>query len=202
MQPNYDLDDSEIPIPIDNDLQQRIHDIFMAHDSIGNKTVDAETLGIIIRSLGLFPSNAEVAVIVNKTQKKDEPGVIHLVDFLPYIEEEINQGKFKPKSLEEILQAFRTLDQDNYGFLDKEQLSAFMTKYAEPFDEDEMAEMLEMSFNNFTKKIHYEEIVKKLKYQPKGEKDIFVLAERVKRERPQPVEEKKRTISQMFSVNQ
>ncbi|KAL3270737.1 hypothetical protein HHI36_021262 [Cryptolaemus montrouzieri] len=198
MQP-YEEDDSEIVIPINNDLDQRIHDTFMAHDSSGNKTADAESLGIIIRALGMFPSNEEVNEIVQKTQKKNQKGVVHLVSFLPFIADEITKGKYKPKTVEEVLEAFRVLDPENYGYLTSEQMRAFMTEHGEPLDEEEMAEMLEVAYNPFTKKIHFEGFVNKLIYEPKGEDDIYTLAKRVEAEKPAPVVETKRRFSQMFS---
>ncbi|XP_045465585.1 dynein regulatory complex protein 8-like [Harmonia axyridis] len=199
MQAPYEEEDSEIPVPIDNELELRIHDTFMAHDPSGNKTADAETLAIIIRALGLFPTNEEIRVIVEKTQKKKQPGTVHLVSFLPHIAKEIQKGKYKPRPVDDILRAFQKLDPENNGYLTREQLKTFMTQYGEPLDEEEMEEMLEVAYDGFDKIVHYEEFVNKLWYRPKGEEDIFVLADRIEAEKPPPVVESKRRFSQLFT---
>lgn len=198
MQP-YEEEDSEIHVPVDNELELRIHDTFMAHDPSGNKTADAETLALIIRALGLFPTNEEIKTIVDKTQKKKQRGTIHLVSFLPYIADEITKGKYKPNPVEDILAAFQRLDPENHGFLTKEQLVTFMTQYGEPLDEEEMAEMLEVAYDAFSKKVYYEEFVNKLWYKPKGEENIFTLADRIEAEKPPPVVESRRRFSQLFT---
>ncbi|XP_044763227.1 dynein regulatory complex protein 8-like [Coccinella septempunctata] len=199
MQPPYEEEDSEIPVPVDNDLELRIHDIFMAHDPSGNKTADSETLAIIIRALGLFPTNEEIREIVEKTQKKNQPGTVHLVSFLPFIAGEINKGRYKPDKVEDLLAAFQRLDGENRGYLTREQLKGFMTEYGEPLDEEEMEEMLEVAYDGFDKKVYYEEFVNKLWYKPKGEDDVFVLAQRIEAEKPPPPVESRRRFSQLFT---
>ena len=71
----------------------------------------------------------------------------------------ILQQKFLPASHEELLAAFRALDTENTGHLDKEKLTLLFTEEGEAFSQEEMTEFCSAALDPLTKSVHYKEYV-------------------------------------------
>lgn len=69
---------------------------------------------------------------------------------------------YEPASPETLLEAFRTLDPEQHGFLEKGYVSTLMTQDGEPFNQDELDEMLEMAIDPQTQTIPYEYYINQL----------------------------------------
>lgn len=54
------------------------------------------------------------------------------------------------------MEAFQILDTEGRGYLTKEQLISYMTTDGEPFNQDELDEMLELAIDPHTQTIPYE----------------------------------------------
>ena len=67
----------------------------------------------------------------------------------------ILQQKFLPASHEELLAAFRALDTENTGHLDKEKLTQLFTEEGEAFSQEEMTEFCSAALDPLTKSVHY-----------------------------------------------
>ncbi|XP_030745991.1 dynein regulatory complex protein 8-like isoform X2 [Sitophilus oryzae] len=159
------MDDDEelaIPVPINNDLERRIADAFEVFDHAGNKTVDVREVGTIVRGLGCCPTEAEVQEIIVAVEDPETAGSIHLSRFLPYISQIITEHKYEPASPEELLKAFHTVDVEQRGFLTKECVSTLMTQGGEPFNQDELDEMLEIAIDPHTQTVPYEYYINQL----------------------------------------
>ncbi|XP_048525403.1 dynein regulatory complex protein 8 isoform X5 [Dendroctonus ponderosae] len=163
-----DEEQDEIPVPINNDLERRIADAFEVFDHAGNKTVDVREIGTIIRGLGCCPTEAEVQEITVGVEDPETPGSVHLSKFLPYVSQLITEHRvsrffrYEPASPETLLEAFRTLDPEQHGFLNKEYISTLMTQDGEPFNQDELDEMLEIAIDPQTQTIPYEYYINQL----------------------------------------
>ncbi|XP_048525401.1 dynein regulatory complex protein 8 isoform X3 [Dendroctonus ponderosae] len=187
-----DEEQDEIPVPINNDLERRIADAFEVFDHAGNKTVDVREIGTIIRGLGCCPTEAEVQEITVGVEDPETPGSVHLSKFLPYVSQLITEHRvsrffrYEPASPETLLEAFRTLDPEQHGFLNKEYISTLMTQDGEPFNQDELDEMLEIAIDPQTQTIPYEYYINQLMHEPAGEAYIYNLADRVEAEKPPP----------------
>ena len=71
----------------------------------------------------------------------------------------ILQQKFLPASHEDLLAAFRTIDKDNVGHIDKEKLTQLFMEEGEAFNQDEMTELCNAALDPLTKSVHYKEFV-------------------------------------------
>ncbi|XP_060519590.1 dynein regulatory complex protein 8 isoform X2 [Cylas formicarius] len=154
--------DDDIPVPINNDLERTIADAFEVFDHAGNKIIDVREVGTIVRGLGCCPTEAEVQEIVMAVEDQRSPGSVHLSKFLPYVSQLITEHKYEPASPEELLEAFKTLDFEGKGFLTKDYISTLMTQDGEPFNQDELDEMLEIAIDPHTQTVPYEYYINQL----------------------------------------
>ncbi|CAG9761703.1 unnamed protein product [Ceutorhynchus assimilis] len=195
-----DNEEDDIPVPINNDLERRIADAFEVFDHAGNKNVDIREIGTIIRGLGCCPTEAEIQEIIVGVENPETPGSVHLSKFLPYVSQLITEHKYEPASPETLLEAFRTLDPEQHGFLTKDYISTLMTQDGEPFNQDELDEMLEIAIDPHTHTIPYEYYINQLMYEPEGEKNVYNLADRVEREKPPPPAASTRRLSEYLKM--
>lgn len=70
--------------------------------------------------------------------------------------------RYQPASPAKLLEAFKTLDIENKGFLTKEYISTLMTQDGEPFTQDELDEMLEIAIDPHTQTVPYEYYINQL----------------------------------------
>lgn len=81
-------------MPINNDLERRVADVFEVFDHANNKTVDVREIATIVRALGCCPTEAEVQEIILAIENPESPGNIHLASFLPYACQMITEHKY------------------------------------------------------------------------------------------------------------
>uniref|UniRef100_A0A182K4J1 EF-hand domain-containing protein n=1 Tax=Anopheles christyi TaxID=43041 RepID=A0A182K4J1_9DIPT len=139
-----------------NELEKRVADAFLIFDHHGNKTVDVREIGTILRFLGCVPTEADVNEVISATEFEDSNGTVHLSKFLPYVSQLIAEHKMEPAPPEKLLKAFRVLDQEGKGFVDKEYMTKLITEEGEPFTVEELEEMMAVAVDMATDKIAYE----------------------------------------------
>ncbi|XP_075213776.1 dynein regulatory complex protein 8 [Lycorma delicatula] len=139
-----------------NDLEKRIVEAFEVFDHGGDKTVDVREVGTILRSLGCCPSEAEVQELIVRVEDQETSGSVHLAHFLPVVTQIITEYKLQPATPEELLAAFKTLDKDNKGYLERDFISKAMMEEGEPFTQEEVDEMMAVAINPETGNIPYE----------------------------------------------
>ena len=71
----------------------------------------------------------------------------------------ILQQKFLPAAHEDLLAAFRTLDPENSGHIEKDVVTQLFTEEGEAFSQEEMSEFCNAALDPITKSIHYREFV-------------------------------------------
>ncbi|KAJ8341854.1 hypothetical protein SKAU_G00341450 [Synaphobranchus kaupii] len=142
-----------------SELHKKISDAFNLFDDESNKTVDVREVGTIIRSLGCFPTEAELHEIITEIEEEELTGFIRLEKFLPTMTKVLMERKFRPIPEELLLQAFEVLDQEKKGYLEPEDLKKFMTQEGEPFSHDEMEEMLSAAVDPDKNVVYYKDFV-------------------------------------------
>ncbi|XP_029902309.1 dynein regulatory complex protein 8 [Myripristis murdjan] len=141
-----------------SEIHSRISAAFGAFDHESNKTVDVREIGTVIRSLGCFPTEAELHDIIAEVEE-DRIGYIHFDRFLPVMTKVLLERRFRPIPEDLLLQAFEVLDQQKKGYLEPEELTKFMTQEGEPFTQQEMEEMLSAAVDPEKNVIYYKDFI-------------------------------------------
>ncbi|KAM3876955.1 uncharacterized protein ACN63O_011810 [Diretmus argenteus] len=152
-------EDKESAEAIVSDVHKKISEAFEAFDHESNKTVDVREIGTIIRSLGCFPTEAELHDIIAEVRTEDHTGYIQFERFLPTMTKVLLERKFRPIPEDLVLQAFEVLDQQKKGYLEPEELTQHMMQEGEPFTKQEMDEMLSAAIDPEKNIIYYKDFV-------------------------------------------
>merc|ERR1712061_139814 len=120
---------------LSTELHTKVVEAFEVFDHENNKTVDVREVGTIVRSLGHCPSESQLQEVIGEMEDPEQMGYIHLDRFLPVMSRIILQQKFLPAAHEDLLAAFRTLDPENTGQIDKEVISQIFTEEGEAFSQ-------------------------------------------------------------------
>ncbi|XP_065077194.1 dynein regulatory complex protein 8 [Ochlerotatus camptorhynchus] len=161
-----------------NELEKRVADAFLIFDHHGNKTVDVREIGTILRFLGCVPTEADVNEVISATEFEDSNGTVHLSKFLPFVSQLIAEHKLEPAPPEKLLKAFRVLDQEGKGFVDRDYMTKLITEEGEPFTAEELEEMMAVAVDMATDKIPYENYLNQLLHEPQD--SIYTLADKFK----------------------
>ncbi|XP_021377985.1 EF-hand calcium-binding domain-containing protein 2-like isoform X2 [Mizuhopecten yessoensis] len=144
------------------DIQKRITDAFDIFDNENNKTVDVREVGTIIRSLGCCPSETELHDMLAEIEEEEPTGYIRFEKFLPMMTKVLMERRYKPLPEDQLLKAFQVLDHDNKGHLTQEDLAKYMSEDGEPFQQEEMEEMLSAAVDPEKGCILYKEYVSRM----------------------------------------
>ena len=115
-------------------------------------------VGTIVRSLGCYPSEAELSDMLSEIEEEEPTGFIKLEKFQPMMARVLLEKKYgikcrllelfslshryQPASEEQLVKAFATLDENHNSELAADTLRRFMTEDGEPFSQEEVEEML------------------------------------------------------------
>uniref|UniRef100_A0A8B9DY20 EF-hand calcium binding domain 2 n=1 Tax=Anser cygnoides TaxID=8845 RepID=A0A8B9DY20_ANSCY len=142
------------------EIEKKIIEAFEVFDHECNKTVDVREIGSIVRSLGCFPTEAELHELLAKVEEEEEPtGYIHLEKFLPVMTKVLLDRSYRPIPEDVLLHAFEALDENKCGYLTKDELVKYMTEEGEPFTEEEMEEMLSSALDPETNTVLYRDYI-------------------------------------------
>ncbi|NP_001187690.1 dynein regulatory complex protein 8 [Ictalurus punctatus] len=140
-------------------LHRRISSAFDVFDHESNHTVDVREIGTIIRSLGCFPTEAELHDIIAEIEEEEASGFIRFEKFLPVMTKILMDNKFRPIPEDLLLQAFEVLDEQKNGHLGPKDLTKYLTQEGEPFSQEEMDEMLSAALDPDKQLVFYREFV-------------------------------------------
>ncbi|XP_072189767.1 dynein regulatory complex protein 8 [Excalfactoria chinensis] len=144
------------------EIEKKIKEAFEVFDHEGSETVDVREIGSIVRSVGCFPTEAELHELLAKVEEEEPTGYVHLEKFLPVMTEVLLNRSYRPIPEDVLLHAFEALDENKSGYITKEELVKHMTEEGEPFTEEEMEEMLSSALDPKTDAVHYRDYILKL----------------------------------------
>ncbi|EDR09945.1 uncharacterized protein LACBIDRAFT_318309 [Laccaria bicolor S238N-H82] len=110
---------------------------FSLFDKDGDGTITAKELGIVMRSLGQNPTEAELQDMVNEVDK-DGNGTIDFEEFLDMM----SRNAVDENAEEEMRQAFLVFDKDGSGQISKSELKQVMRSLGEYLTDQEVEEMI------------------------------------------------------------
>ncbi|XP_057200247.1 dynein regulatory complex protein 8 [Triplophysa rosa] len=142
-----------------SDTHKKISNAFDVFDHESNKTVDVREIGTIIRSLGCYPSEAELHDIIAELEEEEPTGFVRYERFLPTMTKILLERKFRPITEDLLLQAFEVLDQQKKGYLEQEELTRYLTQEGESFTQEEVEEMLSAAVDPDKNFIFYKDFV-------------------------------------------
>ncbi|XP_009978347.1 PREDICTED: EF-hand calcium-binding domain-containing protein 2, partial [Tauraco erythrolophus] len=137
------------------EIEKKIIEAFEVFDHGGNKTVDVREIGSIVRSLGCFPTEAELHELLAKVEEEPPTGYINLEKFLPVMTKVLLDRSYLPIPEDVLLRAFEALDENKCEYITKEELAKYLTEEGEPFTQEEMADMLSVALDPQTNTVRY-----------------------------------------------
>ncbi|KAJ3151325.1 Dynein regulatory complex protein 8 [Geranomyces variabilis] len=139
-------------------LCKKIKKAFDTFDQGENQSCDAREVGTIIRSLGIFPSQEQLATWIAEMEGAEKTGYIGYERLSKVLLRLLTSNMLRDDE-EKLYRAFLALDADSKGYLTPDELRAFMTGDGEPFSNDEMEEMLMACTDPTDGKIWFEDYV-------------------------------------------
>ena len=97
----------------------------------------------IIHSLNLVPTQGEMHDIISEMEEGDNSDAIKFEKFLAVMTEIMMNRKFRPANENQLYKALQVLDVDKKGYYTKDDLIKLMTTEGEPFNMEEMNDMLQ-----------------------------------------------------------
>lgn len=128
--------------PVLAEINKKIEEAFDIFDHEGSKTVDVREVGTIIRSLGCYPSEAELHDMLQEVEEEEPTGFVRFQKLQPMMARVLLERRYQPATEEQLVKAFEVLDQDKKSQLTAEELKKLLTEEGEPFSADELEELL------------------------------------------------------------
>ncbi|KAK3093607.1 hypothetical protein FSP39_018047 [Pinctada imbricata] len=119
-------------------------------------------VGTIIRSLGCCPSEAELHDMLAEIEEEEPTGYIRFEKFLPMMTKTLMERRYKPSPEDVLLKAFQVLDTDGKGYLTQDELVKYMQDDGEPFQQEELEEMLSAAVDPEKGTILYRDYVSRM----------------------------------------
>ncbi len=142
------------------DITVRIRETFDLFDKEKSDTVVVEEVGTIMRALGAYPSERTLVKELLPEMQGDEPtGFVHYENFVKVMLRVLASKEFEPDSGDILLQAFRTIDTNNTGYIPADVMEDLLTAKGTPFRPKEIEGFLHVSKDSETGNIYYEDYI-------------------------------------------
>lgn len=133
--------------------QAEFHDCFTLHDKDGNGRVPIQSLGSVVRSLGITPTEDTIRRIAHSQIRKD---TFSFSDLMQVMESLKREPEF---SQEDFRESFKVFDRDGNGYVSAAELRHVMTNLGEKLTDDEVDEMLQAFEMDRDGQLNYEDMV-------------------------------------------
>jgi Ca2+-binding EF-hand superfamily protein len=108
------------------EIVRRVAEAFDVFDHECNKTVDVREIGTIMRSLGCYPTEAELHDLIAEVEEDEPTGFIRFEKFQPMMVRVLTERRYRPANEEQLLKAFTVLDKEQKGHLTVDELRKYM----------------------------------------------------------------------------
>ena len=127
---------------------------FTLFDKDGDGNITTKELGIVMRSLGQTPTEAELEDMINEVDS-DGNGFVDFSEFLTMMAAMIRDIDSK----DQIREAFHMFDKDGNGFISAAELRYVMNNLGEKITDQEVEEMIRGADIDGDGQVNYEEFV-------------------------------------------
>lgn len=140
--------------------EAKIREAFDLFDKDKADAIIQEEVGTVMRSLGVFPTErALVLDILPKMQDEEPTGFVSFEKFEKVVKPMMATKECDPDSGDLLLQAFRTIDTENRGYVSAELMEELLSSRGTPFRPKEMENFLVIAKDPETGNVYYEDYV-------------------------------------------
>lgn len=132
-----------------------LKEAFSLFDQDGDGNITAKELGVVMRSLGQDPTEAELQDMINDVDT-DGNGTIDLAEFISMMARKLKDDDAR----KEIKEAFRVFDRNGDGLISSAELRLALASLGEHVSEKEAEDMIRDADTNGDGYVDYEEFVK------------------------------------------
>ncbi|PUZ62844.1 hypothetical protein GQ55_3G019400 [Panicum hallii var. hallii] len=136
---------------------EEFREAFSLFDKDGDGTITTKELGTVMGSLGQSPTEEELQEMVKEVDA-DGSGAIDFQEFLTLLARQMRESSGADE--EELREAFRVFDQDQNGFISRDELRHVLQNLGERLSDEELAEMLREADVDGDGQINYTEFAK------------------------------------------
>mmetsp|Transcript_1072 Transcript_1072/g.2236 ORF Transcript_1072/g.2236 Transcript_1072/m.2236 type:complete len:165 (-) Transcript_1072:10-504(-) len=140
--------------------KKKIRDMFEIFDKDKSDSVIEEEVSTIMRALGVYPSEKALVQEILTEMQDDEPsGYVHYSKFEKVMVRLMHSKEWEPDSGDLLLQAFRTIDTENTGFIVPEVMEDLLAGKGTPFRPKELENFFAVAKDPETGNIYYEDYI-------------------------------------------
>ncbi|TNV75245.1 hypothetical protein FGO68_gene10885 [Halteria grandinella] len=132
-------------------------DKFKMFDSEGRGTITVRELGVVMRQLGVNPTDEELQEMIQEVDESGE-GEITFQQFISIMAHKMKDADSEQGTLE----AFRVFDKERTGFISRGELKSILMTMGQLMTEEEAEDLLEETQSNPEGNIDYMQFVKSL----------------------------------------
>lgn len=135
--------------------EKEYKEAFALFDSDGDGTITTKELGVVMRSLGQTPTEAELKDMIAEVDANKD-GTIDFKEFLGLMSRQ-SKGR---DSQEELREAFKVFDKDGNGYISAAELRHVMTSLGEKLTDEEVDAMMKEADADGDGQVDIEEFTK------------------------------------------
>ncbi|XP_074311632.1 putative calcium-binding protein CML13 [Silene latifolia] len=138
--------------------RQEIKEAFELFDTDGSGTIDAKELNVAMRALGFEMTEEQITQMIADVDK-DGSGAIDFDEFCHMMTAKIGERDTK----EELMKAFRIIDQDNNGKISPADIQRIAKELGESFTDREIHEMVDEADRDRDGEVNVEEFLRMMR---------------------------------------
>lgn len=143
--------------------EAKIREAFDLFDKDRADAIIQEEVGTVMRALGAYPTERQLVLEILPEVQDDEPtGFVSYQKFEKKMLNLLATKEYDPDSGDMLLQAFRTIDTENTGFISSELLEELFTSRGTPFRPKELEAFMLVAKDPETGNVYYEDYVQQL----------------------------------------
>lgn len=140
--------------------EAKIREAFDLFDKDKADAIIQEEVGTVMRALGAYPTEKALVLDILPEVQDDEPtGFVSYQKFEKKMLQILATKECDPDSGDILLQAFRTVDTDNTGYISADLMEELLTTKGTPFRPKELESFMLVARDPETGNIYYEDYV-------------------------------------------
>ena len=138
--------------------QVRIREVFELFDRDKSDSILQEEIGTVMRALGAFPTEKQLVFDILPQLSDDEnSGFIGYKNFEKKMLSMLANREYERDTIDILLQAFRTIDKKNNGFIPADELESLLSSRGTAFRSKELESFFSIAKDPETGNVYYED---------------------------------------------